>query len=106
MQFETAAGEALSWLKPKVAIESGEMEEPVSGDVQILLTSKEDPISMRSLGVNPCTYRLEKQFLHFDFHQDAYKEYDYSINKMGMDCLFTDFTGSLHQYQEWTSPLP
>ncbi|GAB2223748.1 hypothetical protein Droror1_Dr00004488 [Drosera rotundifolia] len=59
-----------------------------------------------NLQVHPYTYRLENQFLHFDFHQDAYKEYDYWINKMGVDGLFTDFTGSLHQYQEWTSPLP
>lgn len=38
-------------LKTKVAGETGEMVEPVPGDVQILLTSKEDPVSMRSLGV-------------------------------------------------------
>ncbi|GAB2229376.1 hypothetical protein Droror1_Dr00023515 [Drosera rotundifolia] len=55
-----AAGEVLSGLKPKVALESGEMEEPVSGDVQILLTSKEDPISMRSLVVRSSTL-LEAQ---------------------------------------------
>ncbi|GAB2289125.1 minichromosome maintenance protein 5 [Dionaea muscipula] len=48
--FETAAAEVLSSLKPKVAGESGEMEEPMAGDVQVLLSSKEDPISMRSLG--------------------------------------------------------
>lgn len=39
-------------LKTKVAGETGEMVEPVPGDVQILLTSKEDPVSMRSLGVS------------------------------------------------------
>ncbi|CAK9326524.1 unnamed protein product [Citrullus colocynthis] len=48
--FETAAGEVLMNLKTKVAGETGEMVEPVPGDVQILLTSKEDPVSMRSLG--------------------------------------------------------
>jgi len=30
-------------------------------------------------------------------------EYDYWINKIGIDGLFTDFTGSLHHFQEWTS---
>ncbi|XP_022143029.1 DNA replication licensing factor MCM5 [Momordica charantia] len=48
--FETAAAEVLMNLKTKVAGETGEMVEPVPGDVQILLTSKEDPVSMRSLG--------------------------------------------------------
>jgi len=38
-------------LKTKVAGDTGAMEDPIPGDVQILLTSKEDPISMRSLGV-------------------------------------------------------
>ncbi|XP_030447160.2 glycerophosphodiester phosphodiesterase GDPD6-like [Syzygium oleosum] len=56
------------------------------------------------LQVHPYTFRNENSFLHFDFHQDPYIEYDYWINKMGVDGLFTDFTGSLHRYQEWTSP--
>ncbi|MBA0806958.1 hypothetical protein Gohar_022798 [Gossypium harknessii] len=34
----------------KVAGDSGEMVEPQTGEVQILLTSKEDPVSMRSFG--------------------------------------------------------
>lgn len=38
-------------LKTKVAGNEGQLEEPVPEDVQILLTSKEDPVSMRSLGV-------------------------------------------------------
>ncbi|KAK6123125.1 hypothetical protein DH2020_043121 [Rehmannia glutinosa] len=58
-----------------------------------------------NLQVHPYTFRNENQFLHFNFSQDPYKEYDYWINKMGVDGLFTDFTGSLHQYQEWTSPF-
>ncbi|KAK8980263.1 hypothetical protein V6N11_061477 [Hibiscus sabdariffa] len=49
--FETAAGEVLAGLKMKVAGDSGEIVEPQTGEVQILLTSKEDPVSMRSLGV-------------------------------------------------------
>ncbi|CAA6657376.1 unnamed protein product [Spirodela intermedia] len=53
--------------------------------------------------VHPYTYRNENQFLHFDFHQDPYAEYEFWINQMGVDGLFTDFTGSLHRYQEWTS---
>ncbi|KAK6148623.1 hypothetical protein DH2020_019535 [Rehmannia glutinosa] len=58
-----------------------------------------------NLQVHPYTFRNENQFLHFNFSQDPYKEYDYWINKMGVDGLFTDFTGSLHQYQEWTAPF-
>jgi len=33
------------------ANEGGVMEEPLTRDVQILLTSREDPVSMRLLGV-------------------------------------------------------
>ncbi|XP_054804735.1 glycerophosphodiester phosphodiesterase GDPD6 isoform X2 [Prosopis cineraria] len=56
-----------------------------------------------NLQVHPYTYRNENQFLHFNFHQDPYAEYDYWINTIGIDGLFTDFTGSLHNFQEWTS---
>lgn len=55
--------------------------------------------------MHPYTFRNENKFLHFNFSQDPYKEFDYWINKIGVDGLFTDFTGSLHQFQEWTSPL-
>ncbi|KAK3033202.1 hypothetical protein RJ639_036994 [Escallonia herrerae] len=48
--FETAAAEVLASLRSRVAGETGEMEEPETGEVQILLTSEEDPVSMRSLG--------------------------------------------------------
>lgn len=47
-----AAAQVLVSLKTKVAGDTGVMEDPVTGDVQILLTSKEDPLSMRSLGVS------------------------------------------------------
>jgi len=57
-----------------------------------------------NLQVHPYTYRNENQFLHFNFHQDPYAEYDFWINTVGVDGLFTDFTGSLHRYQELTSP--
>ncbi|KAG2691109.1 hypothetical protein I3760_09G220800 [Carya illinoinensis] len=40
----------LGSLRAKVAGETGEMEDPVTGGVQVLLTSKEDPVSMRFLG--------------------------------------------------------
>lgn len=53
--------------------------------------------------VHPYTYRNENKFLHLNFNQDPYEEYDYWINKIGVDALFTDFTGSLHNYQEWRS---
>uniref|UniRef100_A0A7N0ZT65 DNA replication licensing factor MCM5 n=1 Tax=Kalanchoe fedtschenkoi TaxID=63787 RepID=A0A7N0ZT65_KALFE len=48
--FETAAAEVLVGLRSKVAGDGGEMEEPVVGETQILLTSKEDSVSMRTLG--------------------------------------------------------
>lgn len=54
--------------------------------------------------VHPYTYRNENQFLHFDFRQDPYAEYEFWINQVGVDGLFTDFTGSLHRYQQWASP--
>lgn len=57
------------------------------------------------LQVHPYTYRNENLFLHYDFNEDPYEEYYYWINKVGVDGLFTDFTGSLHNFQEWTSPL-
>ena len=41
-------------LRSRVAGETGEMEDPVTGDVQVLLTSREDPVSMRLLGVSGC----------------------------------------------------
>ncbi|XP_078430172.1 glycerophosphodiester phosphodiesterase GDPD6-like isoform X1 [Wolffia australiana] len=58
------------------------------------------------LQVHPYTYRNENQFLHLDFHQDPYAEYEFWINQVGVDGLFTDFTGSLHKYQQWASPQP
>ncbi|KMZ60966.1 DNA replication licensing factor [Zostera marina] len=50
--FETAAADVLASLRSKVAGESGEMEEPLTGDVQIFLSSKENSVSMRSLGAD------------------------------------------------------
>ncbi|XP_051134826.1 glycerophosphodiester phosphodiesterase GDPD6-like isoform X3 [Andrographis paniculata] len=58
----------------------------------------------RNLQVHPYTFRNENKYLHFNFSEDPYNEFDYWINKIGVDGLFTDFTGSFHQYQEWTSP--
>lgn len=52
VQFEVAAAEVLVGLKSKVAGEGGEMEEPSTGDVQVLLTSKESPVSIRNLAVS------------------------------------------------------
>lgn len=46
-KFETAAAEVLASLKMKV-----DNEEPKTEEVQILLTSKEDSMSMRSIGVS------------------------------------------------------
>nr|XP_051179557.1 glycerophosphodiester phosphodiesterase GDPD6-like [Lolium perenne] len=57
-----------------------------------------------NLQVHPYTFRNENSFLHFNFHQDPYAEYEYWLSKIGVDGLFTDFTGSLHKYQDWTAP--
>ncbi|KAG0463400.1 hypothetical protein HPP92_019469 [Vanilla planifolia] len=46
-----------------------------------------------NLQVHPYTYKNENKFLHFNFHQDPYAEYDFWINVIGIDGLFTDFTG-------------
>ncbi|KAF3785827.1 hypothetical protein EJ110_NYTH26970 [Nymphaea thermarum] len=53
--------------------------------------------------LHPYTYRNEFMFLHFNFHHDPYAEYGYWINKIGIDGLFTDFTGNLRNFQDWTS---
>ncbi|KAG6493911.1 hypothetical protein ZIOFF_048914 [Zingiber officinale] len=60
-----------------------------------------DRAHAHNLQVHTYTFRNENSYLHFDFHQDPYAEYDYWINTIGVDGLFTDFTGSVHQYQEW-----
>ncbi|KAJ8562231.1 hypothetical protein K7X08_011522 [Anisodus acutangulus] len=57
--FETAAAEVLASLRLRVASESGEMEEPEIGEVQILLRSEQDSMSMRSLGAQ-CISKLVK----------------------------------------------
>uniref|UniRef100_A0A452Y3P8 glycerophosphodiester phosphodiesterase n=7 Tax=Aegilops tauschii subsp. strangulata TaxID=200361 RepID=A0A452Y3P8_AEGTS len=57
-----------------------------------------------NLQVHPYTFRNENSYLHFNFHQDPYAEYEYWLREIGVDALFTDFTGSLHKYLEWTAP--
>lgn len=51
-QFEVAAAEVLVGLKSKVPGEDGDLEEPSTGDVQVLLTSKEKASSIRGLAVS------------------------------------------------------
>ena len=48
-------------------------------------------------------FETRTQFLNFNFSQDPYAEYDFWLNKMGVDGVFTDFTGSLHKFQKWNS---
>ncbi|VAH02920.1 unnamed protein product [Triticum turgidum subsp. durum] len=57
-----------------------------------------------NLQVHPYTFRNENSYLHFNFHQDPYAEYEYWLREIRVDALFTDFTGSLRKYQEWTAP--
>lgn len=52
-------------LRSRVAGETGEMEDAVTGDVQVLLTSREDPVSMRLLGVSGCFLLLFFFFFFF-----------------------------------------
>jgi hypothetical protein len=66
-----AASEVLASLRSKVAGETGEMEEPVTGDVQIFLASKENSVSMRSIGVSNQTilnFMVQSTYwrIHFD----------------------------------------
>ncbi|KAL3632448.1 minichromosome maintenance protein 5 [Castilleja foliolosa] len=58
--FETAAAQVLVGLKSRVAGETGEMEEPVPGEVQILLKSVQDSASIRSLGLAQYISKLVK----------------------------------------------
>ena len=51
LQFETVGSEVLANLRSKVTGETGEMEEPVTSDVQIFLSSKENCVSMGSIDV-------------------------------------------------------
>ena len=53
-QFEAAAAEVLVGLKSKVPGEDGEVEEPHTGDVQVVLISKEKATSIRGLTVSMC----------------------------------------------------
>lgn len=41
----------------------------------------------------------------FNFSQDCIRN-TRVLEIIGVDGLFTNFTGSLHNYQEWTPPLP
>lgn len=80
---------------------------PVTGDDHLeTATDLVARAHAHNLQVHPYTFRNENKYLHLNFSQDPYKEYDYWINEIGVDGLFTDFTGSFHQYQEWTSPEP
>uniref|UniRef100_A0A8I6WHV1 glycerophosphodiester phosphodiesterase n=2 Tax=Hordeum vulgare subsp. vulgare TaxID=112509 RepID=A0A8I6WHV1_HORVV len=70
------------------------------------LATPTDMVAMahaRGLQVHPYTYRNENRFLHYNFRQDPYAEYDYWLNSVGVDGLFTDFPASLRLYQDWTA---
>nr|CAB3494022.1 unnamed protein product [Digitaria exilis]CAB3498528.1 unnamed protein product [Digitaria exilis]CAB3498536.1 unnamed protein product [Digitaria exilis] len=51
-------------------------------------------------------FRNENKYLHFNFHQDPYFEYEFWLKEIGVDGLFTDFPGSLHNFQECRMPYP
>ncbi|CAF2355780.1 unnamed protein product [Brassica napus] len=105
---EITSDKYLDYIKPYV-VGIGPWKDTIVPVSNNRLTTPTDLVARahsRNLQVHPYTYRNENQFLHSGFHQDAYLEYDYWINKIGVDGLFTDFTGSLHNFQELTSPLP
>lgn len=67
----------LASLRSKVSAETGEMEEPVTGDVQIFLSSKENSVSMRSIGVSISLDHSHGSFLFLSFF---FSNFDSSIN--------------------------
>eukprot|EP00268_Persea_americana_P021052 TRINITY_DN21056_c1_g1_i1.p1 TRINITY_DN21056_c1_g1~~TRINITY_DN21056_c1_g1_i1.p1 ORF type:complete len:391 (+),score=57.34 TRINITY_DN21056_c1_g1_i1:236-1408(+) len=88
----------------KYVVGIGPWKDTIVRPVKNYLTPPTDLVARahaHDLQVHPYTYRNEYMFLHWDFHQDPYAEYDYWIKSIGVDGLFTDFTGSLHNYQEW-----
>ncbi|RWR72878.1 glycerophosphodiester phosphodiesterase GDPD6-like protein [Cinnamomum micranthum f. kanehirae] len=88
----------------KYVVGIGPWKDTIARPVKNYLTPPTDLVARahaHDLQVHPYTYRNENKFLHWDFHQDPYAEYDYWINIIGVDGLFTDFTGSVHNYQEW-----
>nr|CAB3454885.1 unnamed protein product [Digitaria exilis] len=103
---EITSGEYMDYMK-KYVVGIGPWKDtvvPPTGDNQ--LATPTDLVAMahaRGLQVHPYTYRNENKFLHFNFRQDPYAEYDYWINGVGVDGLFTDFPASLRRFQEWTA---
>ncbi|KAG4942706.1 hypothetical protein JHK84_046797 [Glycine max] len=103
--WEITSDEYLDYIKQYV-VGIGPWKDTVVPVVENYMTNPTNLVARahaHNLQVHPYTYRNEFPFLHFNFSQDPYMEYDYWINKIGVDGLFTDFTGSLHRYQEWTS---
>jgi glycerophosphoryl diester phosphodiesterase len=103
---EITSGEYLDYMK-RYVVGIGPWKDtvvpPTKGN---LLATPSDLVAMahaRGLQVHPYTYRNENEFLHFNFRQDPYAEYDYWINDVGVDGLFTDFPASLRRFQEWTA---
>ncbi|KAK3127624.1 hypothetical protein QOZ80_7AG0575940 [Eleusine coracana subsp. coracana] len=68
-----------------------------------LLATPTDLVAMAHARGMQVTFRNENEFLHFNFRQDPYAEYDYWINDVGVDGLFTDFPASLRRFQDWTA---
>ncbi|KAL6175421.1 hypothetical protein ACLB2K_052062 [Fragaria x ananassa] len=103
--WEITSDSYLSYIKDYV-VGIGPWKDTIVPVVNNYLQTPTDLVSRahaHNLQVHPYTYRNENSFLHFDFHEDPYQEYEYWFKEIGVDGLFTDFTGSLHKYQEWTS---
>ncbi|XP_021734001.1 glycerophosphodiester phosphodiesterase GDPD5-like [Chenopodium quinoa] len=105
--FEVTSNAYFDYIK-KYVVDIGRGKDTVVPAVNNHLQSPTDLVARahaHGLQVHPYTFQNENKYIHFEFHQDFYIEFDFWINKMGVDGLFTDFTGSLHNFQEWTAPL-
>lgn len=105
--FEITSDGYFNFIKNYV-VGIGPWKETIVPSIDNHLSKATDLVSKahaHGLQVHPYTFRNENMFLNFNFNQDPYKEYDFWINKVKVDGLFTDFAGSLHNFQEWTSNL-
>ncbi|XVF43241.1 hypothetical protein PTKIN_Ptkin02bG0024400 [Pterospermum kingtungense] len=103
--FEITSDSYFDFIKNYV-VGIGPSKEAIVPSIDNHLTQATDLVAKahaHGLQVHTYLFRNENMFLPFNFNQDPYEEYDYWINKVKVDGLFTDFAGSLHNFQEWTS---
>lgn len=102
-----------------MANETGEMEEPNTGDVQIFLSSKENSVSMRSIGVSALDFILSdfvslycsteiKNFkflggVHVEARKDC-RDYDCCFKSEGKGDLCDFDVQELQEHQDSSLP--